>query len=87
MVVELCDGEENRGYLNCVNYVNDWCVKNYVKLNVQKTKEIIWDFRKFKKATEPVRINDMNVEVVPTYKHLGVITDNKLTFAQHDEGQ
>ena len=87
VVVGLCDGEKDTEYLKCVNDVNDWCKTNYLKLNVQKTKELIWDFRKSKQDREPVRINDMNVEVVPTYKYLGVIMDNKLSFAQHAEGQ
>ena len=87
VVVGLCDGEEDSEYLKYVNFVNDWCKTNYLKLNVQKTKELIWDFRKSKQDRKPVRINDMNVEVVPTYKYLGVIMDNKLSFAQHAEGQ
>ena len=32
---------------NCIEYTESWCQDNYLVVNVTKTKELIFRFRKF----------------------------------------
>ena len=59
------------------NFVN-WCDKNYLYLNVIKTKEMCIDFRKNQRCPKPVYIKGEATERVDTYKYLGVVFDSKL---------
>ena len=56
----------------------NWCDKNYLYLNVSKTKEMSIDFRKNQRCPKPVYVKGEAVERVDTYKHLGVVLDIKL---------
>ena len=64
------------------NFVN-WCDKNYLYLNVSKTKEICIDFRKNQRCPKPVYIKGEAVERVDTYKYLGVVFDSKLNWKEN----
>ena len=59
------------------NFVN-WCDKNYLYLNVCKTKEMCIDFRKNKRCSKPVYIKGEAIERVETCKYLGLVFDSKL---------
>lgn len=56
-------------------------------LNVRKTKEIIFDFRRTYKPTshEPLIIHNRPIDQVSDYKYLGTVIDNKLKFARNSE--
>ena len=54
--------------------------------NVKKTKEMIIDFRQKKTPLLPVVIKDEPVEIVDTYKHLGVTIDRNLNWDDHALG-
>ena len=56
------------------------CDDNYLKVYVNKTKEMVFDFRKKKSSVMPVVIKDECVETVSVYKYLGVEIDNQLKF-------
>jgi hypothetical protein len=60
---------------------------NYLNLNVSKTKEVIWDFRRHPTPAAPVSVNNMPVEVVKDYKYLGLTIDKDLSFTQHVKTQ
>ena len=64
------------------NFVN-WCDKNYLCLNVSKTKEMCIDFRKNQRCPKPVYIKGEAVERVDTYKYLGVVFDSKLSWKEN----
>ena len=64
------------------NFVN-WCDKNYLYLNVSKTKEICIDFRKNQRCPKPVYIKGEAVERVDTCKYLGVFFDSKLNWKEN----
>lgn len=49
--------------------------KELLVLNVNKTKEIVFNFQKNIQSVQPVKINDMSVEVVNEYKYLGTVID------------
>ena len=52
--------------------------KNYLYLNVSKTKEMCVDFRNNQICPKPVYAKGEAVERVETCKYLGVVCDSKL---------
>ena len=60
-----------------------WCEKNYLCLNVSKTKEIYIDFRKNQRCPKPVSIKGETVERIGTYKYLGVVFDRRLNWKEN----
>ena len=61
------------------NFV-DYCDRNYLELNVSKTKEMIVDFRRPSKSPPPILIKNVEVERGSTYKYLGSVLDEKLAW-------
>ncbi|XP_008431633.1 uncharacterized protein LOC103479143 [Poecilia reticulata] len=60
-----------------LQHLVDWCRINNLLLNIDKTKEIIVDFRRSRPNHTPLLINNKAVEIVSNTKFLGVhITDN-----------
>ena len=72
-------------YRREVNSFSTRCKKNFLKLSLKKTKEMIIDFSKTPVQHEPLVINDGTVEIVEEYKYLGTIIDNKFDFSSHME--
>ena len=64
------------------NFVN-WCDKNYLHLNVSKTKEMCIDSRKNQRYPKPVYVKGETVERVDTYQYLGVVFDSKLNWKEN----
>ena len=63
--------------MNEIDHVVKWCGDNNPSLNVNKTKEIVIDFRKRKGEHAPVYINGDEVERVESFRFLGgQITNN-----------
>ena len=56
---------------------------NHLQLNVNKTKEMVIDFRRKDTEIMPLKLNDKIVEQVFTYKYLGVTIDEKLHWSDH----
>ena len=67
-------------YKNEVLKFVDWCDSHFLKLNVRKTKEIIFDFRIKNNTHDLLTIKDESVERVTDFKYLGVIFDEKLDW-------
>jgi hypothetical protein len=86
-VVGLIRDDDCINYLDGIEHVNNWCQSNFLDLNVTKTKEMIWDYRRKKAVFEPVMVDDKSVEIVDTYKYLGCTLDNKLKFNHHVNNQ
>ncbi|KAI3375550.1 hypothetical protein L3Q82_003877 [Scortum barcoo] len=54
---------------------------NHLRLNVNKTREMVIDFRRKKMPSQPLlRIRGEVVEEVEDYKYLGVVIDNRLDW-------
>ena len=62
-----------------------WCDSSYLELNVKKTQEMVIDFRRQQSSPGNTVIHGEEVEVVTTYKYLGTIIDNKLTWNDNTE--
>lgn len=83
MVVGLISGDNETPYREEVTQLSNWCVHNNLSLDVDKTKELIIDFRRTLGKHTPLSINTLPVEIVQSTKFLGVhITDN-LTWTQN----
>ncbi|KAK0137273.1 RNA-directed DNA polymerase from mobile element jockey [Merluccius polli] len=85
------DGREGE-YRSLVEDFVRWCRSNHLQLNTSKTKEMVVDFRRKKPHLQPVSIEGVDVEVVRTYKYLGLQLDDKLDWtanmeAVHRKGQ
>ena len=80
-LIGFCCNNDDQYQLEVTNFVK-WCSENYLLLNVQKTKEIIIDFRK-NQTHDNITINNETVEIVPSYKYLGTYIDCKLKFEEN----
>ena len=67
-----------------ISFVN-WWDSNHPILNVTKTKEMVIDFRKQTKVPDLIVIKENDVERVETFKYLGVVLANKLTWKQNTD--
>lgn len=83
LVALLKDSEV--GYRQDISTLSDWCRDNFLQINVNKTKEVIVDFRTKKNPLLPVYIDDCVVENVSEYKYLGTVIDNKLNWNSNTE--
>ena len=75
--------DNDNSYRNYVDCFTNWCDQHFLLLNVKKTKEMIIDFRIKKDTILPLTIKNETVEIVKTYKYLGVTIDNKLDWTSH----
>ena len=82
LVGRISNDEDAIYHKQIENFVN-WCDKNYLYLNVSKTKEMCIDFRKNQRCPKPVNIKGEAVERVDTYKYLGVVFDSKLNWKEN----
>ena len=87
VVMGMITDNDESGYRNTIDHVAEWCDRFYLNLNVKKTKEIIYDFRKSSSDHLPVIIGGDNVDVVANFKYLGVILDNTLKWDSHVAAQ
>nr|XP_054588772.1 sorting nexin-22 isoform X1 [Nothobranchius furzeri] len=78
------DGQEAE-YRALVERVVAWCGNNHLTLNVNKTKEMILDFRRNRVESNTVSFMGEEVEVVEEYKYLGVHLDNRLDWRKNSK--
>ncbi|KAK2161792.1 hypothetical protein NP493_1559g00026 [Ridgeia piscesae] len=83
MLALLNDFASYQSYLSSVVRFSSWCSNNFLHLNVSKTKEMYIDFRRNRTVISPIVINGEPVEQVDSFKYLGVILDEKLSFTEH----
>ena len=65
-----------------VDWLIDWCDNNYLIINTVKTEEIIFG-KPPNLQLLPVKIHDSDISQVPSYKYLGVMIDQNLTWTDH----
>ena len=63
--------------------VNVWTSRNKMQLNTGKTKEMTIYFGRKKTSINRITINNQQIETVNTFKLLGVILNDKLTWDDH----
>ncbi|KAI3366056.1 hypothetical protein L3Q82_009711 [Scortum barcoo] len=72
-------------YRTLVDNFVEWSEQNHLRLNVNKTREMVIDFRRKKMPSQPLRIRGEVVEEVEDYKYLGVVIDNRLDWKSNTE--
>ncbi|TWW67277.1 hypothetical protein D4764_02G0003180 [Takifugu flavidus] len=77
------NGQEEE-YRDFVESFVRWCRENHLQLNVTKTKMVV-DFSKSKSPPFPLCISGKDVEIVPSYRFLGVQLDNKLEWSTNTD--
>ena len=80
----ITDGDES-GYRGEVGQLVGWCSDNNLELNITKTKEMVFDFRKTKLPLLPLKINGECVEQVDSFKFLGTVISSDLSWDKNTE--
>ena len=68
-------------YLAHIKALEAWCNDSELEINVAKTNELLF-CKKQDVTTEPVLLNGLVVETVGTFKYLGTVLDNFLSFSE-----
>ena len=88
VIYGLIDNNDENNYRQSIQDFSVWCKDNYLELNPNKTKEMVFDFR-HKKANSPltdsVCIAGVSIETVQSYKYLGTTIDSKLDWSEHSK--
>ncbi|KAK0143188.1 Transposable element Tcb2 transposase [Merluccius polli] len=85
-VVGCIRGGGEGEYRALVDNFVEWSEQNHLRLNVNKTREMVIDFgRKKRMPSQPLRIRGEVVEEVKDYKYLGVVIDNILDWKSNTE--
>ena len=79
-VVGLIHNNDESNYREEVSRLTTWCSDNNLTLNVEKTKEIVVDFRRAHTQHPPLSINGVAVERVASTKFLGVHITEDLSW-------
>ncbi len=66
-------------------YFLKWCNESFLSLNVLKTKDMCIDFWCVQPSPETKMTDGQAVEIVESYKYLGTIIDNKLSFKKNTD--
>ena len=85
VLIGLISDDDSSKYVDEINKFATYCKTNFFELNVRKTNEMIIDFRKFKILPDPIIINDHTVERVSTYKYLGVMLNDDLSWSNNTD--
>ena len=88
IILGLIRNDDESVYRNTIEYVTNWCSLNCLELNVAKTKEMVFDFRKSNMNNKsPVIIHDSHVTTADEYKYLGVTVQSDLKWNMHVKNQ
>ncbi|KAK2899445.1 hypothetical protein Q8A73_012574 [Channa argus] len=80
-VVGLISKNDESAYREEVQRLTAWCGANNLSLNVDKTKEMVVDFRRAQGDHSPLIIDGSSVEMVKSTKFLGVHLADNLTWS------
>jgi len=85
-IVSCITDDNEEEYRALVENFVGWCDNNHLQLNISKTKELVVDFRQSRKRPlTPITIRGEDVEVVNSYKFLGVHLNNKLDWSDNTD--
>ena len=72
--------KENLKTQDIMNQISEWTLKQKMKLNESKTKNMIFNFSKARQFTTNIEVNNTKLEVVDECKILGTILTKNLTW-------
>ena len=85
-IVGLISAGDDREYRELNQDFVTWCQRNCLQINSVKTKELVVDFRRSKHSPPtPVNIQGTDIDIVRSYKYLGVHLNNKLDWTDHTQ--
>ncbi len=82
-IVSCIKKHDESEYRELLKSFVDWCETNGLRLNASKTKEIVVDFSRYPHKVVPVNIQESEIEIVISYKYLGVYFNNKLDWSDN----
>ncbi len=75
-VIGLITDNDETAYREEVSTLTKWCQENHLSLNIDKTKELVVDFRRQSREHRPITIDKTTVERVNSYLHQAVYKEN-----------
>ncbi len=84
-VIGLITDNDETAYTEEVSTLTKWCEENHLSLNIDKTKELVVDFRRQSRERTPITIDKTPVERVSSFKFLGVHITEDLTWSAHTD--
>ncbi len=84
-VIGLITDNDETAYREEVSTLTKWCQENHLSLNIDKTKELVVDFRRQSTEHTPITIDKTPVERVNSFKFLGVHITEDLTWSAHTD--
>ncbi|MCI4375089.1 hypothetical protein PGIGA_G00105110 [Pangasianodon gigas] len=85
MVLGLITDNDETAYREEVRTLTHWCQENNLSLNINKTKELVVDFRRQDREHNHITIDGTQVERVSSFKFLGVHITEDLTWSTQTE--
>jgi hypothetical protein len=82
---EACLSDDDSEIQTAANQAAEWAEKNCMELNTKKTKEVTISYSRKPVSLTPIHINNQAVECVETFKLLGILFNNRLTWHDHVE--
>ncbi len=84
-VIGLITDNDETAYREEASTLTKWCQENHLSLNIDKTKELVVDFRRQSREHTPISIDKTPVERVNSFKFLGVHITEDLTWSTHTD--
>ncbi len=84
-VIGLITDNDETAYREEVSTLTKWCQENHLSLNIDKTKELVVDYRRQSREHTPITIDKTPVERVTSFKFLGVHITEDLTWSAHTD--
>ncbi len=84
-VIGLITDNDEMAYRAEVSTLTKWCQENHLSLNIDKTKELVVDFRRQSREHTPITIVKTPVEWVNSFKFLGIHITEDLTWSAHTD--
>ena len=78
-----CRSDGISRFQNAVDLIVRWSRSNKLQLNVDKSKELIIDFKRIRQSLVPIPINDKDLDYVTEIKILGLNISNNLLWNNH----
>ncbi len=84
MIGLITDNDET-AYREEVSTLTKWCQENHLSLNIDKTKELVVDYRRQSREHTTITIDKTPVERVNSFKFLSVHITEDLTWSVHTD--
>ncbi len=84
-VIGLITDNDETAYREEVSTLTKWCQEHHLSLNIDKTKELVVDYRRQSRENTPITIDKTPVERVTSFKFLGVHITENLTWSAHTD--